>query len=194
LYKSATNKEVKFSEDLIEVFNIGDITSYINKSDIEEAKYLAKFHNIKIMFVYSERNFNKDTKIKNTTEQDVKKEIKQLETSNSYKSYKISEKKSNFNPKCLHTNRDVSYSNTGHILPCCWLNTRYKEPGIKELFNERLHINNNKVKDIINSKEWIDFFNNLKSDTAPKTCRKFCTGALEDNPEETKVRYENNLL
>lgn len=165
-----------------------------NKSDIEEAKYLAKFHNIKIVFVYSERNFNKDTKIKNTTEQDIKKEIKHIETSNSYKSYNISEKKSNFNPKCLHTDRDVSYSNTGHITPCCWLNTRYKEPGIKELFNERLHINNNTVEDIINSKEWINFFDNLKSDKAPKTCRKFCTGALEDNPEETKVRYENNLL
>ena len=39
------------------------------------------------MFIYSERNFKKDTKIKNTTEQDVKKEIKHIETSNSYKSY-----------------------------------------------------------------------------------------------------------
>jgi len=165
-----------------------------NKNDIKEAKDLANFHKIKIMFVYSERNFNTDANIKNLNEQDVKKELKHIETSNGYKSYKISKQKSNFNPKCVFTKRDLSYSNTGHILPCCWLNTQYKEPMIKELFNERLHINNNKVEDIINSIEWIDFFNKLKSDTAPRTCRKFCTGALENNPEETKVIYENNLL
>lgn len=100
-------------------------------------------------------------------------------------------KKETINPKCLHTDRDLSFANTGHILPCCWLNDSYEEPGIKELFSERLHIDNNTVEDIINSKEWIDFFNNLKSN-APAICRKFCSGPLEDYVEETKEIHNNS--
>tara|TARA_X000001036_G_scaffold269951_1_gene250663 strand:+ start:1417 stop:2394 length:978 start_codon:yes stop_codon:yes gene_type:complete len=168
-----------------------------NKDNIEEAKEIAKLHKINIMFIYSERNFKVDTKVKNSTKEDVKKELKKDLEILPIKSYTVSKnKKGTINPKCLHTKRDLSYSNTGHLMPCCWLNTRYKEPKIKELFDNKLHIDNNTVEDIINSNEWITFFNRLKNkpDTAPQTCRKFCKGALEDNPEETKVRYANNLL
>ena len=101
-------------------------------------------------------------------------------------------KKETINPKCLHTDRDLSFANTGHILPCCWLNTSYNQPGIKELFSEKLHIDNNTVEDIINSEEWINFFNNLKTGKAPKNCRIFCSGPLEDNAEETKVIHNNS--
>ena len=45
-------------------------------------------------------------------------------------------KEKKLNPKCLLSNRQLSFSNTGHIMPCCWTNVSYRVPGLKELFSE----------------------------------------------------------
>jgi len=37
---------------------------------------------------------------------------------------KIKEADDTINPKCLQ-DRAISYSVTGHILPCCWVNTSW---------------------------------------------------------------------
>ena len=49
--------------------------------------------------------------------------------------------------------------------------------------------NNDTVEDVINSKEWTEFFNILKTPTAekPKKCLKMCSGPVNSNPEESKT-------
>ena len=80
-------------------------------------------------------------------------------------------------PKCLQDNREYGNTSTGYILPCCWLD-------IPDLFNDndlalfvdekfRLDIVNS-IDDIIESKEWADFYSNLKNDIGPKQCHKIC--------------------
>jgi MoaA/NifB/PqqE/SkfB family radical SAM enzyme len=149
-----------------------------NKNDIKEVEQLAKLHNIPLLLIYSSRT---DNGIKEVKEEKLGKIV--------YKITKPEEKKV-FEPKCLKTKRDLAWNNKGKILPCCWLNTRYNEPIIKDLFNDSLHMDNNDtVEDIINSKEWIKFFNIIKRPTKdkPKRCLTMCTGPANSNPEENKV-------
>lgn len=170
-----------------------------NKNDVEEAKKIAKLHKIPLTFIFSHRNVSvNNKKIENIENKNqIEDIISKEETKVLYKSNNISIKKqNNFNPKCLHTTRALSFSNTGHVMPCCWLNTCYNEKGIKNLFDNKNHIDNNTVIDIMNNEDWNSFFDTLKNNpsNAPSTCKRYCSNDLNDNPEETKVRYENNLL
>ena len=79
------------------------------------------------------------------------------------------------NPKCLSF-KELSYSATGYILPCCWVDTPVAliEPQIERITQKHLKVSNNeKIEDIINSKEWQNFFEELKTDPAI-LCQKFC--------------------
>jgi len=170
-----------------------------NKNSIEKAKKIAKFHKIPFVLIYSNRNIDMNKDIKNTyNKAEIKNIINKNKKNVSYKASDLNENlETKINPKCLLSDRDLSFSNTGHIMPCCWLNTRYKENGISKLFDNKHHIDNNTtVEDIINSKDWNDFFETLKNNPskAPLTCKRFCSNNVNDNPEETKIRYENNLL
>lgn len=164
-----------------------------NKDDVEEAKKIAKKHKIRLTLIFSHRNVSTNNKkIENINDKkEIESVILKKETKIVYKSNVISniETKS-FKPKCIHTNRDLSFSNTGHILPCCWLNTQNKEIGVSKLFDSKLHIDNNTVEEILNSEDWKNFFNILKNDSSkvPFTCKRFCTNDLNDNPEETKIK------
>jgi len=170
-----------------------------NKENMKEAQQIAKTHKIPLTFIFSHRNVSLNNKnIKNIEDENkVKNIINKKETKILYKSSTISDKKENkLNPKCLLTSRALSFSNTGHVLPCCWLNTCIEEKGVENLFDNKNHIDNNTVENIINSKDWNDFFETLKNNPskAPLTCKRFCSNNVNDNPEETKIRYENNLL
>ena len=80
------------------------------------------------------------------------------------------------NPKCL-TFKELSYTAEGWLAPCCWLDNpvSWQEPQIKKLKKEHLKLKNNeKVEDIMYSKEWKDFFKELDINPA-KTCQRFCS-------------------
>ena len=87
-------------------------------------------------------------------------------------------KKNTLKPKCLLTNRDLSYSVTGHILPCCWVNVAWENEQLKNLFKDELHIDNNKsIEEILNKDEWKDFKNLLENGLdkdIPSVCKKYC--------------------
>lgn len=164
-----------------------------NKNDIEEAKKIAKQHKIPLNLIFSHRNVSTNNKkIENINDKkEIENVISKEETRIVYKSNVISNiKTKSFKPKCIYTNRDLSFSNTGHILPCCWLNTQYKEIEVSKLFDSKLHIDNNTVEEILNSEDWKNFFNILKNDSSkvPFKCRSKCTNDLNDNPEETKIK------
>lgn len=80
-------------------------------------------------------------------------------------------------PKCLIRDKTgelqcLGYSAEGYITPCCWMNDNRTV-----FFKEKLKISNNKsIKNITQSKEWIDFYHMLieKPQKAPEVCHKFC--------------------
>mgnify|MGYP001253479761 CR=1 FL=1 len=79
-------------------------------------------------------------------------------------------------PKCVAF-KEVAYTSTGHLLPCCWLDGElqsYKQEQISPLLQDKLKVENNKkIDDIVYSDEWNYFFEQLK--TNPSTiCKKFC--------------------
>lgn len=192
-----------------------------NKDDIEEAKKIAKRHKLKFMLILSKRPV-----AKNITNMDLDIEGKdgKLGWSKSYNetdggvgSYasinfedkdwtkkvedRLEKKKGSKNtlkPKCLLTNRDLSYSVTGHILPCCWVNTAWKDKQLKNLFKDDLHIDNNKsIEEILNKDEWKDFMKLLENSPdkdIPPVCKRYCSVDLERNVENERKLYANNLL
>lgn len=100
-------------------------------------------------------------------------------------------------PKCLHF-KEVAYTATGYILPCCWLDGElqtYKQPQILPLLKEKLKVENNKnIDDIVYSDEWNYFFEELK--TNPSTiCKKFCSIPLEQsiNRAEEPMHRPNKI-
>ena len=106
--------------------------------------------------------------------------------------------KNTLKPKCLLTNRDLSYSVTGHILPCCWVNTAWEDKQLKNLFKDKLHIDNNKsIEEILNKDEWKDFMKLLENSPdkdIPPVCKRYCSVDLERNVENERKLYANNLL
>tara|TARA_B100000579_G_scaffold321683_1_gene271371 strand:- start:88 stop:1140 length:1053 start_codon:yes stop_codon:yes gene_type:complete len=193
-----------------------------NKDDIEEAKEIARKHKLKFMLITSKRPVSKN--INNVELEEVKdgkigwtnsdKETDGENPNNSYASIdystgewtprpmsKVEEKKDNVNtlkPKCLLTNRDLSYSVTGHILPCCWVNTSFDDTHIKPLFTDNLNIeNNNSVEEILNKDEWKKFINVLENNSdenLPSVCKRYCSVAVNRNVENERKLYENYLL
>ena len=83
------------------------------------------------------------------------------------------------NAKCLSF-KELSYTATGYIMPCCWVDTPIAliEPQIARLRKEHLKLENNEnIEDIINIKDWKEFFEELKTDPAI-LCQKFCSVPL----------------
>jgi hypothetical protein len=193
-----------------------------NKDDIEEAKKIAKQHKLKFMLITSKRPVSKD--IHNVELKEVKdgklgwtKSDKKTDGENPNNSYasidystgdwtkrptsKVEDKETKANtlkPKCLLTDRDLSYSVTGHILPCCWVNTSFDDTHIKSLLKDKLKIeNNNSIEEILDKNEWKEFMGVLENNSdenLPPVCKRYCSVGLERNIENERKLYENHLL
>lgn len=82
----------------------------------------------------------------------------------------------NFRPSCIHDNKEPAYSSTGYILPCCWCDTGFllQDEDFSSIVQDKFKLDNvNKVSDIMESKEWKDFF---KFETIPLVCQRYCGG------------------
>lgn len=78
-------------------------------------------------------------------------------------------------PKCLK-GFEIAYSATGFILPCCYADNK-NISDFSMLMEDKLKLdNNNDVYDIIESKQWLEFFNMLINtpDEAPRACKYYC--------------------
>ena len=87
-------------------------------------------------------------------------------------------------PKCLPPGKkELAYTATGYVVPCCWVDCPegWKEPQIKRLYNPKLKVSNNKdMESIVNSKEWNEFYEELKTNPS-HTCTRFCSGPINKN-------------
>ena len=96
-------------------------------------------------------------------------------------------------PKCLNK-KELAYTATGYLLPCCWLDvpTGWSEPQIKRLMQKHLLLENNeKVEDIINSKEWKEYFEELKTNPS-LICQKFCSVPVHQAINKARETYNRN--
>ena len=83
-------------------------------------------------------------------------------------------------PRCLtegEKHKRLTYSATGYILPCSYADD-YNIADFQDLIKDHLSIYNidNVQEQILNSKEWKDFYKVLKEDpeNAPKSCKFYC--------------------
>jgi len=87
-------------------------------------------------------------------------------------------------PKCLPPGgKELAYTATGYIVPCCWVDCPegWEEPQIKRLYQNKLKVSNNKdIESIVNSREWSEFFEELKTNPS-YTCKRFCSGPINTN-------------
>ena len=92
----------------------------------------------------------------------------------------------NIRPSCIHDNKEPAYSSTGYILPCCWCDTGFllQDEDFSSIVQDKFKLDNvDKVSDIMESKEWKEFF---KFETVPLVCQKHCSGS-----KSKEVFYEN---
>ena len=88
-------------------------------------------------------------------------------------------------PKCLIPDKYgqtqcLGHSAQGYLTPCCWIDSYPKNRGIAQdiFYQEKMKIcNNDSINDIIQSKEWLDFYTLLQEepDKAPEICYKKCS-------------------
>jgi len=141
-----------------------------NKEEIEEAKNLSKLHKINFLLI--------DTNRKNGINP-------------------VSKTKNKFIPKCVHAKRDLAFSITGHITPCCWTNVSWDEPYLKDIFSKENHIDNfEKIEDVFKTTAWVNFFKMLQEnpELAPTTCKEKCSVLINDDVEQTEewFKFDDN--
>ena len=96
--------------------------------------------------------------------------------------FDVEEDKEEFRPKCLtDTQERLPFVATNkQVLPCCWIDAHVQyQDNIDEQFEPLLHMSNNlntnKIKNIVNSKSWINFFDKITNGDVPELCRKKCS-------------------
>ena len=91
---------------------------------------------------------------------------------------KMQKNKDILRPRCLE-GKALGHSNTGHILPCCWVDgevLKRHELG-RKLIHPDLSIDNNEtIEDILLSDAWLEWDDMLKNspEKAPYFCYKYC--------------------
>ena len=89
-------------------------------------------------------------------------------------------------PKCIIKNdknstQCLGHSSLGYLTPCCWIDAATPEQrGIVQdiFYQEKFLISNNEsIKDITQSQEWVDFYTMLQKepDKAPPVCYEMCS-------------------
>ena len=88
-------------------------------------------------------------------------------------------------PKCVIKSENgrtasLGHSAEGYLTPCCWIDGFLKDRGISQdiFYQEKFLISNNEsIKDITQSQEWVDFYTMLQKepDKAPPVCYEMCS-------------------
>jgi hypothetical protein len=110
-------------------------------------------------------------------------------------------KKNKFHPKCLNSlgnsnpyGKPLSFSTTGHVVPCCWVNGSFNDPRFAKLFAPEMHLDNfEKIEDVFEHENWKSFTHDLLNGNQPPKCSKNCNMPLNKNTdftEETYVKFQ----
>ena len=69
-----------------------------------------------------------------------------------------------FNPKCMTTDTQMAINNRNQLMPCCFIDTPFlvEDPTIKKLLSVSNISEHKSIKEILNKKEWVEFYDMLK--------------------------------
>lgn len=92
-------------------------------------------------------------------------------------------------PQCLTGKMQVAYSNRGHLIPCCYCDTQrtMADPKFQKLLKVSKVSEVNDIEEILLSKEWLEFEEDLRNDIGPWACVNTCRVRPD---EKDVVRYE----
>ena len=97
-------------------------------------------------------------------------------------------------PKCFYGHFAMAITNTGYLLPCCYCDENdieyNSDPGFNKLVFASKIDDHETVEDIVFSKEWKDFEENLRNHKGPTGCIRNCkeiNGARRDNRHDVWV-------
>ena len=88
-----------------------------------------------------------------------------------------------FNPRCMTTDTQMAINNRNQLMPCCYVDTPHmiEDPAIKKLLFVSNISEHKSIKEILNKKEWIEFYDMLKeaddkqiTERLPEPCIKAC--------------------
>jgi hypothetical protein len=82
-------------------------------------------------------------------------------------------------PRCLDNNKlkELNYSASGYLLPCCWVDSDLDSIEQFGLLNIHLKLENVKnIEEIMQSNEWNNLYRLLTEDqeNAPDICKRHC--------------------
>ena len=100
-------------------------------------------------------------------------------------------------PKCINDGeRFPSYSCSGWLTPCCWVDGYWAEKEFPQFFDKELKLDNvDDIDEILLSEVWIDFFKVLTEtpEKAPNTCWRYC-GVFNSTVEKAEeIKKDLNI-
>tara|TARA_Y100000389_G_C16988810_1_gene283883 strand:+ start:152 stop:487 length:336 start_codon:yes stop_codon:yes gene_type:complete len=105
-------------------------------------------------------------------------------------------------PQCTKGTIAFAVTNRGHLIPCCRCDDppTMNDPKFQELLAVSKISDYNSVSEILETKEWVDFYNNLKNHIGPQACWHTCRKNKEEeavqvikmiDTKNNKVMYED---
>ena len=79
-------------------------------------------------------------------------------------------------PLCFKDAIALAVSNQGVLLPCCRIDdpNTMDDPLMQDMLKARVIADNNKIEDILKSKQWKQFAEDLSNNIGPNACRYTC--------------------
>lgn len=80
-------------------------------------------------------------------------------------------------PICFKGRIGMAITNNGELIPCCRLDdgrARYNDPELQKLLAVSKISDYNSIDDILKTKEWKLFYENLRNHIGPKPCWRTC--------------------
>jgi len=95
-------------------------------------------------------------------------------------------------PKCFTKNMQVALTNRGELIPCCYCDEEevLNYPTMKKLLKVSKISEVESIEEILLTKEWIDFANDLKNNKGPQKCFDICREKSENSKEEFYIEDE----
>lgn len=79
-------------------------------------------------------------------------------------------------PKCFKDDMSFAVTNRGHLIPCCQCDDlgTMNDPEFQKLLAVSKISDYESIDEILKTKEWTQFFEDLKNNKGPDACRRIC--------------------
>ena len=90
-------------------------------------------------------------------------------------------------PLCFKDSIGYAVTNRGELIPCCRCDepTNLEDPLFKDLLSVSKISDHDNIKNILDTKEWKQFYTNLSNNIGPLVCWHTCIKDKEDKQVQT---------